>query len=234
MPIGSGDIFLLKLDANGLFVWAHTFGGDAPDIGSSICIDNLDNIYFAGNFQGAADFDPGTSVFSHTSLDGRDAFMTMLDKNANLIWALTIGGTYDQSANSIFVTQNGNEVYTTGQFRNSCDFDTGSGTDIITATNTFDDCFIHKLAKDLTEIDTKTIIKPFVICPNPAHSDIILQSNIEEFSNISIYNSLGEIVYDINAFSKTISVDISNQPAGIYYVKATYKNQSIIEKILIE
>jgi hypothetical protein len=59
---GLEDIFITKLDNNGDFSWATGFGGTVDDIGTSIAVDALQNIYATGHFYGTVDFDPGTGV----------------------------------------------------------------------------------------------------------------------------------------------------------------------------
>jgi hypothetical protein len=53
------DVFVLKLDLSGNFIWVKTIGGSADDIGNSIDSDSLGNIYYVqGLIQSTADFDP--------------------------------------------------------------------------------------------------------------------------------------------------------------------------------
>ena len=49
---GSTDIFVSKLDANGDFLWAKSFGGTGADSGISITTDQESNVYVAGYFAG--------------------------------------------------------------------------------------------------------------------------------------------------------------------------------------
>ena len=61
---GYFNIYILKLDASGNFVWSKKMGGDAyyGDFGHSIAVDTLGNIYSCGTFRGKFDFDPGSGV----------------------------------------------------------------------------------------------------------------------------------------------------------------------------
>lgn len=47
---GGTDIFMLKLDSNGNFVWAKSIGGIGHDIGHSMIADNSGHIYLTGYF----------------------------------------------------------------------------------------------------------------------------------------------------------------------------------------
>jgi hypothetical protein len=142
---GNKDIFIQKLDANGNFVWAKSVGGTEFDYVHSIAIDTLGNIYTTGNFQNNVDFDPSPSSSDFLSSNGSsDAFIQKLDMNGNYIWAKSMGGSSGDSGVSIAVDNSGN-VYTTGRFGGTADFDPGSGTNNITATGQYLDIFVQKL-----------------------------------------------------------------------------------------
>jgi len=48
------DAYILKLDANGNFLWVRTMGGDYDDEAFGVAVDEDDNVYFSGDFQGDA------------------------------------------------------------------------------------------------------------------------------------------------------------------------------------
>ena len=141
---GSKDIFIQKLDANGNFIWAKKMGGNYYDIIHSLVINSSGNIYTTGTFYGTADFDPGSGVYNLTSAGENDIFIQKLDNNGNNIWAKRIGGTSYDRGNSIALDDLGN-VYTTGYFSDTVDFDTGSGTYTLISTLGQKDLFIQKL-----------------------------------------------------------------------------------------
>ena len=71
---GQFDAFLSKLDSNGNYVWARTWGGFYNDSGISVAIDGLGNEYVTGYFQDTVDFDPGPQVDDHVSCYLSDIF----------------------------------------------------------------------------------------------------------------------------------------------------------------
>lgn len=64
----------------------------------------------------------------------------------------------------------------------------------------------------------------FILYPNPNNGNINIQSQ-NELGLITIYNNLGQLVYQQIIKNKATQVDLSQQAAGIYLVKC--QNQSI-------
>lgn len=141
--VGEADIFILKLDASGNFLWAKQMGGVNNDFGFSIALDALSNVYTTGSFSNTADFDPGLGTFNLTSTGNTDNFVSKLDSSGNFLWAKQLGGTDDDDSYAIAVDATSN-VYTVGTFYATADFDPGVGTYNLTAEGQYD-IFISKL-----------------------------------------------------------------------------------------
>ena len=77
---GFTDIFILRLDASGNFVWAKSVGGSAHDNGQSITTDASGNVYVTGWYSGSLDFDPDPTTFNLTSIGGSDVFVQKLSQ----------------------------------------------------------------------------------------------------------------------------------------------------------
>jgi len=138
-----GGIFISKLDGSGNFVWAKAISG----ISHSIALDSAGSgdVYTTGAFAGTTDFDPGAGVFNLTSLGSIDIFISKLDSSGNFIWAKAMGGTAIDEGFSIAFAPTGNgDVYTTGRFLGTADFDPGAGTFNLTSAG-YEDIFISKL-----------------------------------------------------------------------------------------
>jgi len=140
---GGFDIFIQKLDASGNLAWINNMGGVNNDDCYSIAIDNLDNIYTTGYFEGTVDFDPGPSVMVFTSAGGQDIFIQKLNSSGSLIWTKQIGGTGLEQGYSIAVNDSGN-IYSTGLFYGTVDFDPENGIANLTAKGG-SDVFLQKL-----------------------------------------------------------------------------------------
>jgi hypothetical protein len=140
---GQNDIFVLKLDASGNFVWARRSGSTSHDYSKSIATDASGNVYVAGSFQGTSDFDPGTGTFNMTTAGLTDIFVWKLDASGNFIWARQMGGlSFDESYG--IALDNAGNILTTGFFQGTADFDPGSGVHNMTSAGV-DNVFVSKL-----------------------------------------------------------------------------------------
>ncbi len=137
---GDRDAFLSKFDSSGAFAWARTWGGSGYDFGNGVSLDGSGNLYVTGGFAGIVDFDPGSGVDNHTANGGREGFLSRFDSNGAFNWARTWGG----PAWSSGVAAGGSgDVYVTGTFLYTVDFDPGSGADNHTSNGYFD-AFVSK------------------------------------------------------------------------------------------
>ncbi|TRX37096.1 FG-GAP-like repeat-containing protein [Flavobacterium restrictum] len=146
-PVGIGDIFVQKLDASGNFVWAKSMGGSSDDYGYGISVDTSGNVYTTGLFQGTVDFDPSSTGNTNlTALGGQDIFVQKLDASGNLVWAKAMGGSSDDYGYGISVDTSGN-VYTTGLFQGTADFDPSSTSATNLVSSGSYDIFVQKMGQ---------------------------------------------------------------------------------------
>jgi hypothetical protein len=141
--LGFRDIFVSKLDSNGNFIWAKSMGNTDYDEGYNIALDSNDNVYTTGYFIGTVDFDPGIEAFNLTSAGSNDIFVSKLDSDGNFVWAKNMGGTGNDLGYGI-ATDSNNNIYTTGRFQLTADFNPGTGTTNLTSAGN-DDIFVSKL-----------------------------------------------------------------------------------------
>jgi hypothetical protein len=116
--------------------WANAAGGPSSDIGFDIETDAAGNVYTGGRFFGTADLDPGPGVSNVTAVGLWDNCLQKLDANGNFLWGVSSGGSDNDEIHAIAVDAAGN-VYSTGLFRNTVDFDPGPGVFNITGNGFF-------------------------------------------------------------------------------------------------
>ncbi|MCH8905044.1 MAG: SBBP repeat-containing protein, partial [Bacteroidetes bacterium] len=135
--------FIQKLDAAGNFLWAKSMGGTFDDYGYSIITDTSGNVLITGSYGDTVDFDPGAASFNLTANGYSDVFIQKLDAAGNFIWAKSMGGTSSDYSYAMATDTFGN-IYITGSYRDTADFDPGAATFNL-ISNGIDDIFIQKL-----------------------------------------------------------------------------------------
>jgi hypothetical protein len=146
---GITDVFILKLNGAGDFVWVKQFGGGLYDLGSAITLDSIGNVYTTGAFAGSVDFDPGPGTYylSSNSQSG-DIFVSKLDSSGNFGWAKSMGGANTDLGYFITCTNTGNpDIYVTGVFLTTCDFDPDTGVLNLVSAGSYD-TYVAKLNFD--------------------------------------------------------------------------------------
>jgi hypothetical protein len=156
-PAGSStnDIFLTRINSDGSYGWTKTMGGTSNDYGYSVAVDGSGNAYVTGEFYGTADFDPGAGTDNHTSAGLSDIFLIRINSDGTYGWTKTMGGTAYEGGYSVAV-DGGGDVYVTGGFEGTVDFDPGAGTDNHTSAGD-DDIFLTRINSDGSYGWTKTV-----------------------------------------------------------------------------
>ena len=143
----SNDLFFVKYSNNGSLLWAKNLSaeiGGSSFFGKSLAIDNFDNIYLAGELIGIIDFDPGpNSYLLNTSFGGPSGFFAKYSPQGDFIWAKNFeGGLNSYSQIYSINVANNNQIYISGNFINSVDFDPSSNQNNATSTiNDYDAFF---------------------------------------------------------------------------------------------
>ena len=157
-----------------------------------------------------------------------------------LEWAKSMGGTNDDRGLSIAVDASGN-VYTTGYFYGTADFDPGAGTFYLTPAGACD-IFIVKL-NVLTGIESIDNNHGISVFPNLSGGKIQVISNQYSVLGIEIYNVMGEKVYStiinpvgnisngLNSQSSIINLDV---PDGIYFIVLQTENKTAVQKLILQ
>ncbi|ESU29081.1 hypothetical protein FLJC2902T_11180 [Flavobacterium limnosediminis JC2902] len=142
------DIFIAKYTPTGSYLWVKSIKGINSETMSlsSTTTDANGNLYIAGYFFGTVDFDPSNNTAPLTSVGFGDLFIAKYDSNGNYLWAKTIGKTSNyidsNTIKSIATDSNGN-LYISGHFYNSLDFDPSAASAVLTAVQ-FQDIFFAK------------------------------------------------------------------------------------------
>jgi hypothetical protein len=234
ISIAGDDIFVSKLDSAGNFLWAKQFGGAGAGYGASVATDIVGNVYTTGHFDGVTDFNPGSGVlnFTQVGLSGADIYVVKLSPSGNFNWAKQVAGpTYDY-AYAIKPDALGN-VYYTGFFEGTVDFDIGSTTfNLISAGS--HDIFISKLGGTITNNTELHHNEQWVAYPNPTSGKFNLRSSDHRNDAlVTIRNIQGQEISS-KYFSNAEHLDLEiNDADGVYFIEIKSEDQLPVQfKIL--
>jgi len=160
--IGGSDIFLVKLDNHGNYLWGVGWGGDLSggsysfESGHGVAVDDFGGVYCCGDFRGYCDFDPGPGLAERTSNgypDGAfDAFVSKFDAAGQFQWVQTWGSpdpaegsmtTFGDRSTGVATDSQGS-AYVLGGFCGTVDFDPGTDVDERIATSEYGDVYLLK------------------------------------------------------------------------------------------
>lgn len=124
LPGGSdpGDLFLVKLDANGVQLNANVFGDNALQGGTAVAVDGHGNAFVTGYNQGTMDFVTSKVV----AIGALDVVIAKFDSNGFNIWSKGFGGAQGQSSGLTLGIESTGDVVLGGSTSERIDL--GSGT----------------------------------------------------------------------------------------------------------
>ncbi len=221
--IGKLDIFILKLDSLGNFVWGKNLGGTKIDSPNKIKIDNLNNIYVSGSFDSTINLNPANLIPNFLLSKGKsDNFLVKLDDSGNHIWSRAFGSKENDFNYGMFLDNHSN-TFLCGYFQDSVNLDSSIFNLLPTPNSIYKTCgYIVKLdslgnytwAQKIG--DTITVCYSVVLDKNQnviAFGDFSKSNDFDPSSNINILNSVG--------YSEVF----------ILKLKASSNTSSLIEKI---
>ena len=123
--------FCSKLDKEGNLIWfkpilyIQNYGINLDSyIITDVSVGNNNSIYCLGTFiNDLTDYSVSNPIFDIS----KDFFIQKFDLNGNILWTKIIGGKSDDIANAMTIDSD-NNLYITGSFRGTVDFDTSNDT----------------------------------------------------------------------------------------------------------
>lgn len=200
------NMFVLKLNASGNFIWAKESGGGGRDVTYCIKKDASENIYIASGYGGTTDLDPGLGI--EMSFGNNGASIQKFDPNGSLIWARGFPGTVGFSY-ATGICLSGNSIYICGSF-GTMDADPQASQIIKTSTG-LGDAFILKITDNNCTLNLlSTSVSP--ICYG-ASATLEAESGATNYQWYNYGIALGS-----PQSQPTLTV---NTPSGYYSVMAT-------------
>lgn len=232
----SSAVFVQKLDSNGQYQWAKSFNATLTSYSQSATIDIPGNIYLTGYFSSPIDFGTGSGLPTLNSSGFDDAFIMKIYPSGKYASVGKISGTKYENGFAITM-DNKNDLYATGQFSGTTDFDPGATiANLAASPSGISDAFVTKWSNFPSSIEEQENIhhQQFRISPNPANKQITI-SLFENTTNSSIviYNSTGQQVYYSPKASAKNIVDVQHFASGFYFVQIMQDGQPIGKNTII-
>ena len=174
LDFANGQGYIAKLSASGDFSWVKQIGNQFDITPYSIAIDNSQNILVTGGFTGTVDFDP--SPAGVINLSGGGLFILKLDLDGNFVWVKRLNLLSSTYETIQVATDAGGNVFATGGFGSTVDFNPGIGEFTITPSsgNTI---YVLKLDANGDFAWVKTLDCSCPSLPNTSTLDITLDAS---------------------------------------------------------
>lgn len=248
---------LVKYSNNGDLVWTKQFATPTStqtsffpsSFTANVILDDCDNIYVSGEFQGNCDFNPSDSeekVLS-TLNNTIDAFVASYSPNGEHLWSMDIG----KLGNVVFVDFNGylpisldqnNYLVISGTFRGQLDFDPSETNEVLLNSNNNGiannaGLFIAKY----TNPNTCQLSNPdfeeqnFEIYPNPSDGLVnILVKDLDQNATVTVFDISGKKVFSGSIENEVSTLNLGNLNSGIYIIELVTGNQSSHKKLVLK
>jgi len=129
---GSYDCFLSRFDLDGNFEWVQTWGGSDQEHLDSLHVDETGTVYAGGAFLSSSiNLDPAGGD-AHYNNGGWDCWLNKFSSDGTFQWGKSWGGPGDEGVNTIELSNMGN-IYCTGSFQSTVNFDPEGAGDSRTA-----------------------------------------------------------------------------------------------------
>ncbi|MEI6523780.1 MAG: SBBP repeat-containing protein [Bacteroidota bacterium] len=228
---GNNNIFLAKIDSDGIVLWAKSAGNQDYLRSYSISTDPEGNIYLSGNLPiGITTFD--TTTLTNPNETEYDIFIIKFSSLGTILWANSSGGNRSDGASGVCTDLNGN-VYLTGSFSSPT---ITFGTTTLTNPNNSlfnSDIYIVKYSGVSTGTSESSANNQLIISPNPTNSSITLSMPSLKNSKVSITTLTGTEVGNYNTENtSTQTIDISHLASGVYFVSLKSEEGVLTKKII--
>lgn len=134
---GEPDILIAKYTPEGALTWARGFGGPGYEEPTAVKVGPSGNIYLLSYFSDVIDADPGVADLSITSQGGLDILLQKFNDQGDLLWAQGTGSSDTELGLSMAIDADEN-IWFTGSFEGTLDFDPTAGTFPLTSAGAWD------------------------------------------------------------------------------------------------
>ncbi|RKT00875.1 T9SS type A sorting domain-containing protein [Chryseobacterium defluvii] len=217
---GQGDFWIIKLDALGNLQWEKALGSLTYDQAYSVK-QTPDGNYIATGYLSS-----NTGVAESEPLASTQYWIVKLDTLGNLLWHKSYGGSGNEAAYSIISTTDGGLAV--AGYSN-----TNPNSGDVTGNHGQFDFWILKLSgsKELGTMENNASEKP-ILYPNPT-KDFVYINHLPKQSIVTIFDTVGRIVFSKKYSQKSISIETSAFANGVYIIQIDNEEKNILSEKLI-
>lgn len=209
---GQRDIFVAKVDTQGQFLWATKAGGTNHDYGYDIVVDASGNAYVSG-YVSSQEVAFGGNVI--TVPGGYKAYVAQVNSQGQFIGSALV----DETNIAAIGLDNDGVGYITGVLGGPSDF----GSTTLTQSGG-GDIYVAKMTAN--PLSVKEVFAGSVaVYPNPGSGVFTVESaQLSGAMEIKVYSISGRLVIEKTLSGEDLSIDISNQPSGVYIMQLNAQN----------
>lgn len=215
-----GDVFLAKLNNQGVALWAVKSTGSYFNVGQAVVTDADNNVYLAGAFSDSIHFGK-LAAESHGEIDG---FLIKFNSQGEPQWMKSYGGPGQDGANKLSFSQDGTKLYVMGNLQDGpVELD-----DVVLNGNFSGVTFVGSISGGFSGIEHYTTPEPaFKVYPNPSSGHVSFQweGALNQAINIQITDISGRLIFQKQMKAGEYSLQIGNLTPGIYMIQSN-QNQS--------
>lgn len=217
---GSADIWVVRTDDSGNFIWQSCLGGTEAEVAFKI-ISSRNNYYVVGY---------SASINGDLSMNNGhdDLWIVQLDSIGNISWQQSYGGSLADGAFDI--TMENDSVIVIVGASSSNDFDV--------TNNPGGDIWLLKFKLDFpTDVQENNFKNSIVISPNPSYGTVIIYApNNSISSKIIITDAFGKTIY-FSENNKIINGKINlslDVPSGVYLINCIIDGKAFLNKLIVQ
>lgn len=120
---GEEDIYVVKYDSDGNFLWVTQASSSRGDRGNDIVYGNDGFMYVTGEFRDSCNFGNDIYLNNYGSGGGRDIFVAKITKNGEWVWASKAGSKKGADKGLGIDANSEGNIFVTGQFSSKAKFD---------------------------------------------------------------------------------------------------------------
>lgn len=175
--VGKSNVFALKLDINGDFIWLNEIRGIDQQYYGAIEVTPGGEVYLSATSSDTVDIDPGVGI---QQLPGGTAYLIKLNPAGALVYGDQFNGANYIRTSAIAISDSG-KIYMSGLFSGTCDF--ALGPDTAYATSAISRPFLLKYSEDTCSSLTLVIDSlGDGTCSGPGYASVELSGGAPPYS----------------------------------------------------